>query len=234
AGFTVNYLQTHYRVEYQAALVESKAITLKKPVLPDVYGQRASGHGIVNTERIATALIDGAIVRYYVMILNTDKRDNNLYYGRAFASGTFRFKGLTSAIDININARSEANTVITIPFNSAMTVTDSDFVYFVSSDSTENAESQKRRLFRGLTMNMDLQMTPDAEINLPTDLGTLTGNGEGQIGLKITSLGDFEMFGDYVVSKGKFHFTAQGFINKYFDIKEGGTVRWTGEPSDAI
>src|SRR5690606_12750076 len=72
------------------------------------------------------------------------------------------------------------------------------------------------------------------EINLPTDLGTLTGNGEGQIGLKITSLGDFEMFGDYVVSKGKFHFTAQDFINKYFDIKEGGTVRWTGEPSDAI
>lgn len=234
AGFTVNYLQTHYRVENQAALVENNAIMLQNLVLRDVYGQRATANGIVNLERLATPFIDVDIVSDNVMILNTTYRDNNLYYGRAFASGTFRFKGFTSAIDININARSEANTVITIPFNSAMTVTDSDFVYFVSSDSTENAESQKRRLFRGLTMNMDLQMTPDAEINLPTDLGTLTGNGEGQIGLKITSLGDFEMFGDYVVSKGKFHFTAQDFINKYFDIKEGGTVRWTGEPSDAI
>src|SRR5690606_36310597 len=156
AGFTVNYLQTHYRVENQAALVENNAIMLQNLVLRDVYGKRATCNGIVDLECGATPFIDVESVSDNVMILNTTYRDNNLYYGRAFASGTFRFKGFTSAIDININARSEANTVITIPFNSAMTVTDSDFVYFVSSDSTENAESQKRRLFRGLTMNMDL------------------------------------------------------------------------------
>lgn len=234
AGFTVNYLKTHYRVENQAALVENNAIMLQNLILRDAYGQRATANGIVNLARLASPYIDVDIVGNNVMILNTTYRDNNLYYGRAFASGTFRFKGYTSAIDININARSEANTVMTIPFNSAMTITDSDFVYFVSADSTQNEAGQKRTLFRGLTMNMDLQITPEAEINLPTDLGTLTGNGTGQIGLKITSLGDFEMFGDYVVSKGKFHFTAQDFINKYFDIKEGGTIRWTGQPSDAI
>src|SRR5690606_5528925 len=143
AGFTVNYLQTHYRVENQAALVENNAIMLQNLVLRDVYGQRATANGIVNLERLATPFIDVDIVSDNVMILNTTYRGNNLYSGRAFASGRFRFKGFTSAIDVDIIARSGANTVITIPFNSAMTGTGSDFVYFVSSDSTDTADGQK-------------------------------------------------------------------------------------------
>ena len=234
AEFTVNYLKTLYRVENQAALVENNAIMLQNLVLRDIHGQRATANGIVNLARIANPYIDVDIVGNNVMVLNTTYKDNNLYYGKAFASGAFRFKGYTSAIDIDINARSESNTVVTIPFNSAMTITDSDFVYFINRDSTGNTTQEKKSLFKGLTMNMDISITPEAEINLPTDLGTLKGNGTGQISMKISSLGDFEMFGDYLVSSGKFHFTAQDFINKYFDIKTGGTIRWTGEPSDAV
>lgn len=234
AAFTVNYLQTHYRIENQAALVENNAVMLQNLVLRDLHGQRATANGIINLARLASPYIDVDIVGNNIMVLNTTFKDNSLYYGKAFASGTFRFKGYTSAIDININARSEANTVVTIPFNSAMTIADSDFVYFVNRDSTDDMEPESRSFFKGLTMNMDISITPDAEINLPTDLGTLKGNGTGEISMKISSLGDFEMFGDYLVSSGKFHFTAQDFINKYFDIKEGGTIRWTGEPSDAV
>jgi hypothetical protein len=234
AEFTVNYLKTHYRVENQAALVENNAIMLQNLMLRDANGQRATANGIINLARLANPYIDVDITGNNVMVLNTTYKDNNLYYGKAFASGTFRFKGYTSAIDINIDARSEANTVITIPFNGAMTISDSDFIYFVKRDSTGNATADKRSLFKGLTMNMDINITSEAEINLPTDLGTLKGNGTGEISMKISSLGDFEMFGDYIVRNGKFHFTAQDFINKYFDIKEGGTIRWTGEPSDAV
>src|SRR3546814_14234053 len=49
----------------------------------------------------------------------------------------------------------------------------------------------------------------------------------------MSSLGDFEMFGEYTINTGKFTFTAQDFINKIFEINEGGTIRWTGQPTDA-
>ncbi len=234
ATFTVNYLQTHYRLDNQSALVENNAIILQNMTIKDTHGRTGAANGIINLSNITNPYIDVDITGSNIMILNTTFRDNNLYYGTAFASGTFRFKGYTSAIDININARSENNTVLTIPFNSAMTVADSDFIYFVSKDSTENKKQERKSLFKGLTMNMNIIVTPAAEINLPTNLGTLKGNGEGEISMKISSLGDFEMFGDYRVTDGKFHFTAQDFINKYFDIKEGGTIRWTGNPSEAV
>ena len=233
ASFNVNYLKTAYNFSNQTALVDKNNIILDNLTFTDTKGHQAVANGKIDLNKLSNPYIDVDVATNNVMILNTTFKDNNLYYGTAFATGNFLFKGQTSAIDINIKARSEANTVISIPFNTAMTVSDSDFIYFVSKDSSENKENASRYFLKGMTMNMDLVLTPDAEVNLQTDLGSLKGTGNGEITLKVSSLGDFEMFGDYTVSSGKFHFTAQDFINKYFDIKQGGTIRWTGSPSGA-
>ncbi|WP_246163304.1 translocation/assembly module TamB domain-containing protein [Sphingobacterium humi] len=233
ASFVVNYLKTPYVLNNQSVLLDKNNIMLSNLTFQDKQGHQAVGNGIVNLNKLSNPYIDVDVLTNNTMILNTTYKDNNLYFGTAYATGSFAFKGLTSAIDINIKARSEDNTSITIPFNSAMTVTDSDFIYFVSPDSSKNKQQESKYFLKGMTMNMDLELTPDAEVNLQTDLGSLKGNGAGEITLKVSSLGDFEMFGDYVVNSGKFHFTAQDFFNKFFDIKQGGTIRWTGSPSGA-
>src|SRR5699024_7498919 len=92
----------------------------------------------------------------------------------------------------------------------------------------------KKTSFKGVTMRLDLEFTQDAEVSIHTDMGELSGDGNGEISMVISSLGDFEMFGDYVVNSGKFHFTAQDLFNKYFEIEEGATLRWTGEPAEAL
>ncbi|MFZ4863896.1 translocation/assembly module TamB domain-containing protein [Sphingobacterium sp. Mn56C] len=231
--FTVNYLKTHYKLDNQATILDENVILLQDLKFTDAKGHIAYANGVVNLDRLANPYIDVAVKAHNFMILNTGIKDNNLYYGTAFASGDFIFQGPTTALNIDIKAKSENGTVINIPFNSAMTISDSDFIYFMSKDSTENQKREKRSLFQGLTMNMDLNLTPEAEVNLQTHVGSLKGNGTGEISMKISSLGDFEMFGDFGVSQGKFHFTAQDFISKYFDIKEGGTIRWSGKPSEA-
>nr|WP_235891117.1 translocation/assembly module TamB domain-containing protein [Sphingobacterium lumbrici] len=234
AEFTVNYLKTQYRIENQPAMVQNNTVMLQNLKLFDAKGNTATANGIIDLAKLINPYIDVNVAGNNFMILNTNYKDNNLYYGTAYATGKFRFKGFTSAIDIDIDAKSEANTVLTIPFNSAMTIAESDFIYFIGPDTTENNKKGTKNLFTGLTMNMDLELTPEAELNLQTNLGSLKGSGAGEVTLRISSLGDFEMFGDYVANSGKFHFTAQDFINKYFDIKEGGTVRWTGNPREAV
>jgi len=233
ASFKVNYLKTVYNLNNQSVMIDKNAVMMNNLVFTDSKGHQANAGGVVNLSNLSNPFIDVDVATNNVMILNTTYKDNNLYYGTAYATGTYQFKGYTSAIDINIKARSEDNTTISIPFNSAMTVSESDFIYFVSKDSTINKENASRYFLKGMTMNMDLELTPSAEVNLQTDIGSLKGTGTGEISLKISSLGDFEMFGDYAINSGKFHFTAQDFINKYFDIKQGGTIRWTGSPSVA-
>lgn len=231
AGFTVNYLKTPYRINDEVSLTNS-AIILNDLIITDPKNNRAIARGSVDMRNPLIPDIDVTIDATNFLVLNTTFRDNPSYYGTAYGTGRFAFNGPTNAMMINIQARTNENTRFHIPLNAVGTVNDNDFIRFVSQD-TLNIKRPLSRLLKGLSMNMDLQITPEAETSLYTDLGELTGRGEGLLSLRISSLGDFEMFGDYTINTGKFTFTAQDFINKIFDIHQGGTIRWSGQPTDA-
>lgn len=231
AGFVVDYLRTRYRINDQVR-IDNSTIRLENLVLHDARNHTATVNGSVDMANPQIPVIDVGIDANNFMVLNTTYRDNPLYYGRAYGSGRFEFRGPTNAIRIDIKARTEANTSFSIPLNATSTISDAEFITFVGKDSTAVAYVPSAFL-SGMTMNMELQVLPDAETNIYTDLGELTGQGEGTISLGITSLGDFSMFGDYVINNGRFTFTAQDFINKIFEINQGGTIRWTGEPTEA-
>lgn len=231
AGFTVNYLRTPYRINDQVSLSNS-TIVLKNLTITDPKNNKALANGSVDMHNPLIPIIQVDIDATNFLVLNTTFRDNPLYYGTAYGTGKFTFNGPTDGIIISIQARTEENTHFHIPLNATGTVSDNDFIHFVSHDTLDTQHPQSR-LFSGLSMNMDLQITPGAETSLYTDLGELTGRGEGSFSMRVSSLGDFEMFGDYTFNSGKFTFTAQDFINKIFDIDQGGNIRWTGQPADA-
>lgn len=231
AEFTVNYLKTPYRINDSLSLSNS-TLVLKNLTVTDPKNNQAVANGSVDMRNALIPNIQVDIDAINFLVLNTTFRDNPLYYGTAYATGRFAFKGPTNGINISIQARTEDNTHFYIPLNATGTVSDNDFIHFVSHD-TLAIHTPQSRLFSGLTMNMDLQVTSAAEASLYTDLGELTGRGEGLLSLHVSSLGDFEMFGDYTFNSGKFTFTAQDFINKIFDINQGGNIRWTGQPTDA-
>lgn len=232
AGFTVNYLGTPYRITDQVT-VENSTLLLNGLTITDSRNHRAVANGTVNLRNLRVPVIDVVIDATDFHILNTTRRYNPLYYGTAYGTGQFSFHGPTNAISIDIRARTDDQTRFYIPLNAVGTVSENDFIRFVSADTASVAPRPRSPLLRGLSMNMDLQITPDAETSLYTDLGELSGRGEGILTLRISSLGDFEMFGDYTINSGKFTFTAQDFINKIFDINPGGTIRWTGQPTEA-
>lgn len=231
SGFVVNYLKTPYMINDEVRVEDSKII-LNNLVILDRHDHKAIAVGTVDMAKPLNPTIHVEVKADNFMVLNTSARDNPLYYGLAYGTGDFSFQGPTDNMNIRIQARTNAGTTINIPLNAAGTITEQDFITFVTTDST--AAAPKTNYFQGLTMTMDLSVNPDAKINIFTDLGKLSGNGEGLISMNITSLGDFEMFGDYVIQKGEFEFTAQDFINKIFEINRGGSIRWTGNPTEAL
>ena len=231
ARFTVNYLKTPYRINDGFSLINS-AMMLDNLTITDPADNRAVASGRIDMQNPLNPEIHVNIDAVNFLVLNTAFRDNPSYYGTAYGTGRFSFDGPTNAMQINIRASTGGATRFHIPLNAVGTVSENDFIRFVSQD-TSNTTQVRSRLFKGMSMNMDLDVTTDAEASLYTDLGELTGRGDGSLSLRISSLGDFEMFGDYTINSGKFTLTAQDFINKIFEINEGGTIRWTGQPTDA-
>ena len=229
---TVNYLKTPYIITDEVT-VSNSVINLNGLQLTDIKNNKATANGTVDMRNPGNPNIDVTVRANKFMALNTTARDNPLYYGTAFATGTFRFKGPTDNMRIDINAKAEDGTVFNIPLNSSETVANNDFISFVAKDSTFKPKNQSFFL-PGLVLNIDMSVDENTIVNIFTNLGRLNGRGNANINMKITSQGDFEMYGDYLISSGKFQFTAQDFINKIFDLSQGGSIRWTGDPADAL
>jgi hypothetical protein len=162
---------------------------------------------------------------------------NSLYYGKANASGYARFYGTIDDMVMDIAVSPNKGTVINIPLNTASEVTASDFITFVKP-KTEAIEIEQEATvtISGLRLNMSLDMTPDAEINMIFDekIGdVITGSGTGNLRMDINTIGDFNMYGTFTIDKGTYLFTLQNLINKRFQINQGGRITWSGDPYDA-
>ena len=231
AEMTINYLKTAYNITDKVT-VENSIIKIADLKLNDVEGHQAVANGSVDLNELSTPTIDVTVEAKEFMALNTTAKDNPLYFGRAYGTGTFKFKGPTNKIFIDIDAKTEKGTVFNLPLNSSETVSSKDFITFVSRDTTRMVK--KETSFDGLTMSLKLVVDANSTANLFTSLGNLSGKGYSKnLALNINSLGDFEMSGDYIIESGSFDFTAQEIINKKFQIRQGGTIRWTGNPTTA-
>ncbi|MEJ7560855.1 MAG: translocation/assembly module TamB domain-containing protein [Pedobacter sp.] len=228
---TINYLKTAYNISDKVT-VENSVIKIVDLKLNDVENHQAVANGSVDLNVLSTPTINVTVEAKDFMALNTTAKDNPLYFGRAYGTGTFRFKGPTNKIFIDIDAKTERGTVFNLPLNSSETVSSKDFITFVSRDTTKI--TKKETSFDGLTMRLNLVVDANSTANLFTTLGNLSGRGYSKnLALNINSLGDFEMSGDYIIESGSFDFTAQEIINKKFQIRQGGTIRWTGNPTTA-
>lgn len=75
----------------------------------------------------------------------------------------------------------------------------------------------------GLELQFDLKVTPEAEVEIIIDRSTghaLKGRGNGNIRLEISTLGKFNMLGDYQVTEGEYLFRYGGIIDKKFQVKK--------------
>ena len=142
---------------------------------------------------------------------------------------------------MDINARTDKNSVFYIPLYGAEEIYEHDFIqwaaYSPDNKNDENGNGPGYQIkMQGLRMNFNLEVTPDAEVQLifdPKVGDKIRGRGSGNLRLFINTLGKFEIFGDIVIDRGDYLFTLKNLINKYFEVEKGGIISWNGDPLDA-
>jgi hypothetical protein len=85
----------------------------------------------------------------------------------------------------------------------------------------------------GITLNMNLTVTPEAYMEILLDESTgdvIRGSAAGQLRMAIDTRGDFNMYGQVEIVRGAYNFTLQGLINKEFVVRPGGILSWNGDP----
>lgn len=171
------------------------------------------------------------VLNTYENMIDTSEDLTDMFYGRAFATGFVSVKGNEKNMEVNVNAKTEKGTRIVMPLYGTSDQSLQNFVVFINHDSIKKLADKID--LSGITLNFDFDVTPDAEVQLVFDKlsgDMMKGRGAGHLQMIVDQLGDFNMYGQYVIDQGEYLFTLLGVINKKFYVKKGSTVSWYGDP----
>ncbi|NWJ50687.1 MAG: translocation/assembly module TamB domain-containing protein [Bacteroidetes bacterium] len=233
----INYLNTRYSFDDKITL-DKDVFKFSNITIKDTLGKTGILNGEVRHKAFSNWFIDLNVEANKLTGFNKGYSYDEMYYGTAVASGNVKIYGPTSNLNFSIkNARTDAGTNITIPLNNPGTVSDNDFISFVNkSDSSQLLKDQLPVTYSGLSMNMDVDVTNDATIQLflPYEMGKIKVNGNGKMNIGLNNIGEFSMMGDYHISNGTFLFTMPKYsMSREFSIMDDSYIRWSGSPYDA-
>lgn len=243
SSLKVDYLKTKYKLN-DTVRFDKRGINFNSVKLTDERGNLATLSGTVYHKSFKNFRADLSISANDCMVLNTKPKDNELYYGSAFATGVTTIRSSSDgSLSFDISAKSGRNSKLYIPLNTGLAVSDVSFVSFVDSsgDSTQKA-SEKIRLIpappktTGMDINIDLEVTPVAEVQLIFDLkvgDVMKANGSGDLNINLNKKGDFRITGDYFIDRGDYLFTLRNILNKPFSVENGGRIMFNGDIYDA-
>lgn len=231
-GFRIDYLNTKYTLN-STAIIDNNFIDFREADLRDEFNNQAVLYGGLFHNHLKDFGVDVSIWPRNFMGLDTNRGMNSLFYGKAFATGSVDINGPFDAVAMDIKLEANRGSHIVIPISLTSDISDNEFITFVNHADTL-MEKQKKELkeLSNFSLNMDLTLTPEARVDiiLPEDLGNIQAEGYGDLNLNVNPAGIFTMAGDFQVSKGTFLFTIKNIYKKRFDLVDGGTISWTGDP----
>ncbi|MFC4870166.1 translocation/assembly module TamB domain-containing protein [Negadavirga shengliensis] len=238
--FRFNYLNTVYQVNGNV-IFEPNDISFRGLELRDTNNNRASLRGGITHDNFSNFILDIHSELANFQVMNTSLADNELFYGTAFASGTVEVFGAANNLDINANATSQPNTRIFIPIGSTQGQLQEDFIRIINvRDTTQKIDLEEtvdKLAINNLRMNLNLDLTPDAYMEIQIDPRTgenIQGRGRGVLNLNIDTQGNFNMTGTYEIVDALYNFSLYNVINKRFLIEPGGRISWYGDPYEGV
>jgi hypothetical protein len=238
----IDYLRTVYSFNGKLGMSPTQII-FDEMEMTDAYQNKGMLRGYIAHKNFSKFVLnlDGEFINFQV--LNTTSKDNTLFYGQGYATGSLNIFGPSSNLKISANARTEKNTKIFIPVSGASETDKKDFITFAHfTDSLSIPDDQKNKTAKkteltGVTVDINLDITPDAYAEIIFDIKAgdiIRGRGNGDLRLQLDTKGEFNMFGGIEFTEGAYNFTLYDIINKEFTIRPGSRLLWYGDPYAGI
>lgn len=236
----IDYLQTRYTMN-DSVRFDRSGILFRNVKLTDERGNPATLNGSVKHNYFRDYSADLTINTSQTMVLNTRPKDNELFYGTAFATGVTTIRSEPGLLSFDVSASTGNNTRFSIPLNTSETISDYSFVNFINPDTTlTSGKTEKNQpevdATTGIDLNFDLDVTPDAEVQLifdPKVGDIMKGRGSGNLNISLNPQGLFRISGDYVIEDGDYLFTLGNILNKPFSVENGGRISFNGDLDNA-
>jgi hypothetical protein len=242
-GLSIPYLNVDYAFANNASikLSEQRFIFEQALMVDTNYQSQALLNGDISHHNFSNWALDLNFESDRLLVLDTDEKDESLYYGTAFVDGSIDITGPTDQLFIEANVSTSEGTVFKIPLNDNEILGENSYIHFLSPKEKFELINSGQSLtelddIKGVEMAFNMDVNDNAEIEIVLDKNTgssIIGRGNGSMLAQINTKGKFQMFGDFIVLSGIYNFSFGRIIQKQFKVVKDGTLGWDGSPLSA-
>lgn len=241
-GFKIDYLNTDYSFDGVNTVPVFKqsggqgSITLDEIRFRDtVFGTKGEVTGQVLFRDFASWFLNLSFNTDNLLVLNTNEKINDLFYGRVFGQGAFEIFGPPEKLDISANAKVNDGSDFTINTGATKVEGSSSLVRFIpEGEDKEKEEGGPKGMLIDLNISADANSTVHLVFD-PVTKDMVTANGSTEdLKFHLGRTGIMTLEGTYTLESGKYQFRQVPLLNRDFEIKSGSYVNWSGgSPLDA-
>jgi hypothetical protein len=244
AALRITMLGSYFRVRDNQIDFNETGIRLNDFTLVDSAGNTASVVGNIYTETYTSFRFDLNVNSDDFRGLNSTAKDNELYYGQLYFDTRLRIGGTLESpeVDGTIRVNEKTRFTIVLPQPEPGVEEREGIVEFIDMDNPELAktlsaqpDSLNQSSITGLNVSLNIEVDKNAEFNIIVDAANgdfLQVRGDAKLNAGIDPSGKITMTGTYILNEGAYELSFN-FLRRRFEIKQGSTITWTGEPTTA-
>jgi hypothetical protein len=244
ARLNVAMLNADFLIDNQKISFTNQGLQFRQFLLKDGKDNEAKLNGTILTKTYTDFDFNLNLTTNNFAVVNSTREDNDLFYGKLYATSNIRIRGNIDkpVIDGNVSANENTDFVFIVPNENPGIAERDGVVKFVDKSDTVRTNvfakldsmTTATRL-TGMDLSLNLNTDRDAKFKIILDEGSqdaLNIQGVAELTTTIDASEKITMSGTFTVEDGNYSFSF-GPIKKEFDFQKGSTITWNGDPLDA-
>lgn len=241
AGFNIALLNANFLLKNESLKLDNAGIYFDDFKVLDEKQNAFVINGNIKTESYLNPEFDLNFQAENFQALNSTKEDNDLFYGTAIFDLDATVKGDLNLprIDMKLDVGPNTNMTYVVPENELAVQEREGMVIFVNRENPESILTQteeKSEIFAGYDIHALVSVDDDAAFKIVIDEETgdnFLVRGKGDLDFNIYPNGRTTLTGRYVMSGGHYEMSLYNLVKRRFEIADGSTITWSGDPFDA-
>lgn len=224
--------------------ITQNAVTLKSFTMLDEKGHAAVVSGAVNMDHFSNFKFALLVTTKDFMLFNTTAKDNKIYYGRMIIDSRINVKGTPDfpVVSSSIKLKDGSNFTFAVPESQLTTDKGDGVVLFIDSLSvnpllrTDGKAIKQKSELKDFDISSTIEIDKKATLRLlidPSSNDSLVVRGDAALSFALDPSGKISLTGAYNLTEGSYLVSLENVVKKRFEIQDGSTIIWNGDPLDA-
>lgn len=234
-------LNTKYYLRNDTLKLIPDEIQVKPSLINDAFGNKATLSGYIRHKNLTKLTYDLFVNTDNLLVYDFKEFGDEVFCGTVFGGGNVEIHGRSKELKMIVDLTTNENSDFTYNVSTPDAIIDQKFINWNTKhdDNVSNSpdlDEIAKNMSGDTEIEFKINCTPDATVKFLMDSRTndcISLHGSGTFNALYHNKKGFNMYGTYTVDRGTYTMTIQDIIKKNFTFKQGGYLKFGGDPSQA-